>query len=250
MKKLSYFMVLVVMFTMTSCIDIIEEMSLKKNGSGKYVVTMDMSSLMAEGMKEMLQGMAGEEGGENAFSDMPSELDTIIYFSNAPDSVKAKFAHPEILKKTVLRTEISESKELMRMTFSIDFDKVKEIDYFLADLDKMQGDGGGMPNLGGGGLFPTGSADQGLFKLAKRKLSRSNPPKSEDLDTEGEEMQMLKMFFAEAKYTTIYNLPGKVKKTTIANAEVDGKKITVVTPLMDILEGKSNMGGDISYKRK
>jgi hypothetical protein len=250
MKKLRYFLVLVVMFTMTSCIDIIEEMSLKKNGSGSYVVTMDMSSLMAEGMKEMLQGMAQEEGGEGALSDLPTELDTIIYFTNAPDSVKAKFAHPEILKKTTLRTEISESKELMRMTFSINFDKVKEIDYFLADLDKMQGDGGAMPNLGGGGLFPGGNTEQGLFKLAKRKLTRTNPPKVDDAAMEDEEMQMMKMFFAEAKYTTIYNLPGKVKKTTIANAEVDGKKITVVTPLMDILEGKAMMGGDISYKRK
>jgi hypothetical protein len=249
MKKLSYLVVLVLMFTMTSCIDIIEEMSLNKDGSGKYVVIMDMSSLMADGMKEMLQGMAQEEDGENAFSDMPSELDTIIYFSNAPDSVKAKFAHPEILKKTVLRTEISDSKELMRMTFSIDFDKVKEIDYFLADLDKMQGDGGSMPNMGSG-LFPTGSPDQNLFKLAKRKLIRANPPKSDDLAMEDEEMQMLKMFFAEAKYTTIYHLPGKIKKTTIPNAVVEGKKLTLVTPLMDILEGKANMGGDISYKRK
>jgi hypothetical protein len=249
MKKLSYLAVLVLMFTMTSCIDIIEEMTLNKNGTGKYVVIMDMSSLMAEGMKDMLQGMAQEEGSENAFSDMPSELDTMIYFSNAPDSVKAKFAHPEILKKTVLRTEISESKELMRMTFSIDFDKVKEIDYFLADLDKMQGNGGAMPNMGSG-LFPTASTDQSLFKLGKRKLTRINPPKADDMAMEDEELQMLKMFFAEAKYTTIYHLPGKIKKTTIPDAVVEGKNLSLVTPLMDMLEGKINMGGDIIYKKK
>lgn len=253
MKKLSYLMVMVVLFFMTSCLDIVEEMSLNKNGTGKYVLTMDMSSLMADGMKEMLQGMAQEEGGgEDAFADMPSEMDTILYFTDAPDSIKAKFQHPEILKKIAFRTQISEANELMKMTFSIDFDKIKEVDYFLADLDKMQGDGGGMPGLGGGGsgLFPSGSDTQALFKLAKRKLTRFSPPKTEDMNMEEEELQMMKMFFSDASYTTIYNLPGKVKKTSMQNANVEGKKLTVVTPLMDILEGKAELGGDICYKRK
>lgn len=137
------------------------------------------------------------------------------------------------------------------MTFSLDFDKLKEVDYFLADLDKLQGDGGGMPGLGGGGgLFPTASEDNPLFKLKKRKLSRFVAEKSDDPAMNSEELSMMKMFFADAAYTTVYNMPGKIKKTSMKNAEVDGKKITIVTPLMDILEGKAEIGGDICFKRK
>lgn len=254
MKNLRNFIILIAMFSMTSCLDIVEELSLKKNGTGKYVLTMDMSSLMKEGMKDMLKGMAEQEGEADAFADMPSELDTILYFADAPDSVKTKFTHPEILKKIAFRTQISEANELMKMTFSIDFDQIKEVDYFLADLDKIQGDDtGGMPGLGGGGgLFPSAEGTEGLFKLIKRKrkLTRFSPPKAEDLEMESEELQMMKMFFSEASYTTIYNLPGKVKKTSIPNATVDGKKLTLITPLMDILEGKADLGGDICFKRR
>ncbi|MFK7810716.1 MAG: hypothetical protein AB8F74_23105 [Saprospiraceae bacterium] len=251
MKNLKYFMVFTLMIVMTSCLDIMEELTMKKNGSGKYILTLDMSSMMEEGMRDMLKGMAQQEGEGDFMSEMPSEMDTMIYFNNADDTLKAKFQHPEILEKIAIRTQISESKELMKMTFALDFDKLKEVDYFLADLDKLQGDGGGLPGVGGGGgLFPTASEDNPLFKLKKRKLSRSIPEKSEDLNMEGEELSMMKMFFSDAAYTTVYNMPGKIKKTSMKNAEVDGKQIKIVTPLMDILEGKAEIGGDICFKRR
>ena len=250
MKKLIYLMLLAVMFAMTSCIDIVEELTLKKNGSGIYVITMDMSSLMAEGVKEMLQGMTQEGEGEDALANMPSELDTIILFSNAPDSVRKKFLHPEILKKISLRTQISESKKLMKMTFAIHFDKLKEIDYFLEDLHHIQGSDGALPSMGSGGMFPSVAENQSLFGLKRRKLTRFNPPKEDNTTLEGEELEMLKMFFSDASYTSIYHLPGRVKKTTIPNAQVEGKTLKVVTPLMDILEGKSELGGWICFKRR
>ncbi|MFT4755360.1 MAG: hypothetical protein ACI85Q_002929 [Salibacteraceae bacterium] len=253
MKNLRNFILLIAMFSMTSCLDIVEELSLKKNGTGKYVLTMDMSALMEEGMKDMLKGMAEQEGEGDVLADMPSELDTILYFADASDSIKSKFQHPEILKNIAFRTQISESNKIMKMTFSINFDKIKEVDYFLADLDKMQGEsGGGMPGLGGGGgLFPSAEGTEGLFKLAKkRKLTRFSPPTAETLEMENEELQMMKMFFSEASYTTIYNLPGKVKKTSIPNATVEGKKLILITPLMDIIEGKADLGGDICFKRR
>ncbi len=258
MKKLTYLLVAFCFLTATSCIDIVEEMFLKKNGTGKYVVTMDMSALMEAGTKEMLEGMmdeAQEEGDVKV--DMPAEMDTIIYFTDAPDSLKRKLSHPEILKKVYVRTIMSESKEKMIIKFAIDFDDMKEIDYFLEDLDKLQGDNamtgglagaGGASGGGGGGLLPGGSA-KGMFKLAKRKFTRlagdqSNPMMSE------EELQMAKMFFADASYKTIYHFPGKIKKTTMKNATVDGKTLTMITPLIDILEGKAAMEGDVCFKRR
>lgn len=258
MKKLTYLVLAFCFLTATSCIDIVEEMHLKKNGSGKYVITMDMSSLMEAGTKEMLQGMMDEakEEGE-ADLEMPSEMDTIMYFNEAPDSIKRKFSHPEILKKVYVHTVMSEAKEKMILKFAINFDDMKEIDYFLEDLDKLQGDNsltsglagsGGGSGAGGGGLLPTHSA-KGMFKLAKRKFTRMATDQSTAAMSE-EELQMAKMFFADASYKTIYHFPGKIKKTSMKNANIDGKTLTMVTPLIDILEGKAALEGDVCFKRR
>jgi len=257
MKKLTYLLVAFCFLTATSCIDIVEEMFLKKNGTGKYVITMDMSALMEAGTKEMLEGMM-EEGQKEGDMEakMPTEMDTIMYFTDAPDSLKRKFSHPEILKKVSVHTIMSEAKEKMIIKFAIDFDDMKEIDYFLEDLDKLQGDNamaGGLPGAGsdaggGGGLLPTGSAS-GMFKLAKRKFTRMAGEKADATMSE-EELQMAKMFFADASYKTIYHFPGKIKKTTMKNATVDGKTLTMVLPLIDILEGKAAMEGDVCFKRR
>ncbi len=260
MKKLIYLLVGFCMLSMTSCIDIVEEMFLKKNGSGKYVITMDMSALMEAGTKEMLEDMMKEEGADENEPAMDMEQDTTIYFSEAPDSIRNKFSHPEILDKVYVSIKMSEKEEKMIMQFAIDFDKLKEVDYFLKDLDKLQASNdipGGLGGAtgddgkggGGGGLLPTSSGANGLFKLVKRKFTRLPGDKMEE-SMNSEELQMAKMFFADASYTTIYHFPGKIKKTTMENAQIDGKKLTIVTPLIDILEGKAKLEGDICFKRR
>jgi len=254
MKKLLYLLVGFCLITMTSCIDIVEEMFLKKNGSGKYVITMDMSALMEAGTKEMLEGMMKENQEEGAEDlSIPTEMDSIMYFSDAPDSIRRKFTHPEILEKIYVHTIMSEKKEEMIIKFAIDFDKVKEIDYFLEDLDKLQGDNqltGGLGAAGGGGgFFPSASSAKNLFKLAKRKFTRLPAEQPEETMNE-EDMQMAKMFFADAKYKAIYHFPGKIKKTTMKNAMIDGKTLTMESPLIDIMEGKAALEGDICFKKR
>jgi hypothetical protein len=59
---------------------------------------------------------------------------------------------------------------------------------------------------------------------------------------EGEGMDMVKMFFAEMKYTQVYHFDKKVKKSANADAQIsaDGKTVTLVAkPFSDGASTKS-----------
>ncbi|MEL6867274.1 MAG: hypothetical protein AAFP19_22805, partial [Bacteroidota bacterium] len=65
MKKYSLFLLLSCFLVFTGCIDIIEEITMKKDGSGQYQLKIDMSGLMADGgMRSMIEEMMKSEGGK------------------------------------------------------------------------------------------------------------------------------------------------------------------------------------------
>ena len=53
---------------------------------------------------------------------------------------------------------------------------------------------------------------------------------------------------AGASYKTIYKMPGKVKQSTIPDAEIDGKTVTVEHPMLDVINQKVKIEGDIKFK--
>ncbi len=264
MKKLSYLLLATCLMTFTSCIDIVEEMFLKKDGSGKYVMTIDMSGIMKDGMQDMLKGF-GEEAMEEATDEVegeveskeeevkiPTEVDSIMHMKYAPDSIKSRFDNPAFLDKVKIHTVMSESQEKMLFEFILDFDDMADIDYFLANFDKLQGEGMGGKGLpmsggGGGGLLPTSMKDFNLFKYSKKLLVRNVAPSGAETIPE-DELGMMKMFFGSGTYKTIYHLPGKVKKTDIEGGQIDGKTLTSEYQLMDIIEGKKKIDGSIKFK--
>ena len=222
MNKLIAVLLLTALVSLTGCFDVIEEMHLKRNGSGKYTLTFDMSSLFSDPfMKSMLDEAMKEEG----VAGNKMEVDTVIYMKNAPDSVRRKLDRPDFLDKIVMRSTMSESKKKMVTSIELNFDSVEDIDYFYKNLDKIGAggpDGGGVPGPGLSSL-----ASGGIYTYARKKLTRESVAKPKD--EMNEEMEMMRMFLAEATHQAIYHLPGKVRKTTMANAEIDGNTVTVTT---------------------
>jgi hypothetical protein len=106
----------------------------------------------------------------------------------------------------------------------------------------MKDGAGSMGGLPTDGLAPTSVA----FKLAKKSLTRLPTVKAENAPG-AEDLEMMKMFLGTAKYKTIYNLPSRVKKTKIANAKIDGNTVTVENSMLEILEGKAKLDGEISF---
>lgn len=269
MKTRTFAVLIIAAFIMSSCIDMTEEIFLNKKGSGKYSLAMDLSGLMDMGMlADMMKDMdlgEDEEGDEiiedsreeteestpDLFGDMEEKMDTIIRFDNLPDSIRQKVSNPAILKKGYMRMQMDKEQSLMLMSFHVDFDKFSDIGDFFAAFGEIKGDqtpASGM--LGGGGEdFLKG----GMFSLSKRVLSRAPTPKKAD-DAEGlfsgEEMEFAKMMFKGAKYKTIYHLPGRVKSTTIPNAVVNGKVVTVENDMLEVMEDKVKMDGSIKFRRR
>ena len=251
MKKFIYFSLITCLLTLTSCINIIEELFINKDGSGKYQITIDMSEVMAGGgLRDMMKQFGGEdaENPDNPFSgDGPVEVDTVMYMKDAPDSIRTAFGNDALLEKITIHQLISESKEQMKTEFLINFEQISEVQEFLNKLETLQGNDSPMP--GGGGLLPSGNGKLKLFDLAKKRLTRFPSPKPEQ-EMGDEEMGMMKMMLADATYKTIYYLPGKVKSTTMENAVIEGNKVTLEVPAIQAIEGKAKLEGQIKFKKK
>ncbi len=251
--------------TFTSCINVLEEMFLNKDGSGKYAMTIDMSAIMDASTREMLKSFSQEEGAEEdaqaeAEEDaFPTEVDTTMYFSDMPADMRGDLSRPEFYDKVSMKMVASESKEIMKITFQLDFDNADDIDYFLKNMDKLMSSAGDEDNplgaMGGGGegmggLIPSAGIDYRLFDISSKLLKRHKAPAPAESAEEDETMAMMKMFMAGAEYTTIYHFPGKVKNATNPNAKVDGKTVTIKGDLLDILEGKADMSTEVKFKKK
>ena len=245
MKKLVVFgLLLSVSLLLSGCINVIEELTLNKSGKGLYSITIDMSSILQLGSLKDLMNQAGADADAQKKLGMDKmEKDTTIYFKDMPADLKAQTGDAKFWDKAKMTMKMSESEKKLVMQMSLDFDKMEDIEFFYKNLGTVMKEGagemGGMPTEG---LTPAGVA----FKLAKKSLTRLPTPKAENQPS-GEDMEMMKMFLGTAKYTTIYNLPNRVKKVKMANAKIDGNTVTVENSMLDIMEGKAKLEGQISF---
>lgn len=262
MKKLIFTLCLAATFTFTSCINILEEMFLNKDGSGTYSITVDMSALMDESMQDMLKSFAQDEDDaeaeEEEIAEEPTETDTVMYFKDMPVEQRGELSRPDFYDKVSMKLQVSDSKELMIMSFIVDFDNAADIDYFLQNMDKMMqagqneenpmgGMGGGSDGMLGGLMPAAGVKDYQLFEIGKKMLVRAKAPAPEA--EEDESMAMLRMMLAGAEYKTVYHLPGKVKKVSNPDAQIDGKTVTIEGDLIEVMEGKADLSTTVKFKK-
>ncbi|MBK7870107.1 MAG: hypothetical protein IPJ74_05160 [Saprospiraceae bacterium] len=226
----------------TGCFDIVEEIFLNKNGSGKYLVTMDMSSMFTDPfMKGMIQeSLEQQEGG-----DTNMEKDTVIYFKDMPEAEELSAEEQKLIENAVIKMKMSEKEEKMLVNIEIPFANVEDMTKISKVLEKVGADQQVAGGMIGGGMM-NGSA--AAFMLKNKTLTRLPAPKLSEESKTDDNMEMMKMFLGEAKYKTIYHLPGKVKKAGISGAEVDGSTVTVTNSLLDIMDGKAKLDGDIKFK--
>jgi hypothetical protein len=245
MKKI-VFLLLASAFLLTSCIDMMEEIYLNRDGSGKYSLTFDMSGLFSDPMmKGMIEEMMSEGGVSSQFTD----TDTVIYFRDLPAEERQKMSNPKLWEKAMMRLTMSESEEKMMSVMEFEFDKLDDIASFYSDLSKLGEGGADMTGgmMGEGGMLT--SLGAAAYSLKGKKLTRSAPDVSnKENQEEDEEMAFIKMFLASGSYASVYHLPGNVKKTNIPGAVIDGKTVTVRNSLMDVMDGKANTNGEIRFK--
>lgn len=247
MRKLNILVLLLAVFSLQSCFDVIEKMTVNKNGSGIYELTYDLSSIMSNGMmKEMLKESLNGEGEDNPFAGSmvngSIEMDTLISIKDSPLASEMGADMPAVLDKVKMKMNMSESQGVFKTVMTLNFDQVSEIADFYKALEKTSENGG----QGFGGIMPM----KGLFELNGKTLVRKpmdmNPIKKDMGDEDS--MAMMRMMMAGATYTSIYEFPKKVKSTNIKDAEVGKKTVTVSRDFLEILDGKASMDGKIKFK--
>jgi hypothetical protein len=225
----------------TSCIDIIENLLLNKDGSGKYELTMDMSRLLAD---PMMKGLM--EASED--KDKMKDMDSVIYFKDMPDSIKKD--NPDLWNRVRMQIYSNAEKEKLYTKVYLDFKSVDEIGYLSKNLGKFMSNSKADPLAGEGGSIPSTSAfisENLQYLFSGKELTRVSGDTEMPADKK-EDLEMMKTFLGDASYKLTYELPGKVKKVTIPNAKIDGKKVTSEASFMDLLEGKVSLDGSIKYK--
>lgn len=254
-KKLLGVLTLVGLLLTTGCIDILEEITLKKDGTGVFKLTMDISQVLSGPMMEGLRSELPKDGsGTTEKLEMDSSM---VFFDVLPAETKASMDDADFWKNVSLDMNISESKEVGLISFVVNFEEIGDIDKFYKGMVKLQEDNNSDANkqLGGimkmfGGSF-TKDFKQ-LYKLKKRKITRFKQPKEaagEGAEAD-ENMAMMKMMMTDAKYKSIYHLPGKVKKASHPDAKIDGKDVMIEVNLLDYMEGKITLENEIKFKKR
>ena len=246
MKYLSVWLVAFSCLFLTSCLNIIEEIKINKDGSGSYQLTFDLNGLYhVASFDAIMQDLNWSEayGMQSNFRN----LDTIIPFSALIAENRGAFERPEFWDKVFMHTRLSVDQNILAFDIKMDFERLEDIDYFYKDFTKIQAISDSPEAVGMNTLEPLKLMEGRLFELEKNTLIR-NPMKLGSEQIDQDQMQFLKQFIPNATYKTIYHLPGKVKKNTIKNSMVSDHLLTAEYPLLDIYEGETQLNGEIRFK--
>jgi hypothetical protein len=229
MKRYFNSLLLVASLTLTSCLQITEELFLEPDGSGRYITRIDAGKMME--MMEMVKNflpdslrnnpeLSGSALNDSLFSSWP-ELDKIPGISG--------------IRRTTEKGNVN--------TISFEFRDIEALNR--AMFAKQAAD----PKL------PRPDS-MTVFTLQKGRLIWHHPLPDAMGDIsaalpadQGMSPDMLKNMAGDMTYTTILHLPGKVTDHTnrMARLGEDGRTITIVTDLFD-RESLSARHNDIKFK--
>lgn len=273
MKHYTWLIAIAFTITFTGCIDILEELMLKKDGTGTYTFTMDMSGMFESAdMLQMMQGMYEEEEAEEldpmmdnylgnpadretaeAESPFGEDVDQKYYLKELPEDERPELKHGHLMDKVFIHQVVNKEQKIMTMTFGVDFEKLTDIDNMMEDLENIMPKQDDNNMLSGMGMGPNTmmppTSNGSLFKLKGKNLVRAAKDNSATTEMVSEqEIAMMAMFFAGGKYKAIYHLPGRVTKVAGENATSDENKVTVTHDIDKFLFGKQDFSLDITFR--
>lgn len=235
MRKV-YLLLLLASVTLTSCLNIIEEIVLNRDGTGQFTYTLDMGSVFEnEFTKSIFQSDPGA-------SDLMKDKDSTIYGKDLSEADKA--GNPDLWNRVETRFQVNEAQKKFIIKINLPFKNTEEINYLLKNMSTA------MASTDTAAAFKSGMAD-GMgaaivnYSLGKKTIIRNTIPAN---NPEKVEPGMAELLFADASYKVVYHLPGKVKKTNINDAVITGNTVETSMPMADMMGSKFKIDGSIRYK--
>lgn len=255
-RKIVFFITILSALTLSSCLHIVEEVTLRNNGSGTYAMTIDMSEL--KGMVDMLKNFKPE--GDKG-TDMPSDstkTDGINEVNPALPPAEGN-ENPIIqmgdqlggvsqsLKKIDGIANVQEVKDTVNFKFgySFDFANVAALNKAIRVISKEKYDAKAEETYRFNG--------KSFERLPVGDLGNEIKKAMAENDSEEMNMDMIKTFFGEMSYKQIYNFPERtVKKSTNPASEIsaDGHKLTITLKPFSEEQAKKNINVSTAVKLK
>lgn len=241
LKNLSIITLLVTSFSLTGCFNILEEITLRKDGSGSYRFTLDGKEIkhMAEGFGKQLTGKSPEPDSTQSPTDTLPRLD--------------KFAGLKSIKG-ISNVQQIEDKSTMSMGVTFDFSNLQSLQQV-------------MDSLGSNKAFGSFGVGRSL-KFDGKKLERGKGSSIRDIlagimhqqsnEKGGPDMSnsagFMKMIFGSMTFTQVYHFPDrKIKKCNQKDAEISQDKhdLTLIEhPFKDDPGDKKNAAADLLIRLK
>ncbi|MCS7037237.1 MAG: hypothetical protein RMJ33_03700 [Saprospiraceae bacterium] len=225
----------VVSLLFASCLHIVEEVTVKKDGSGSYKMTMDMGEVksMMDALKNMGEE-AGEENpdGENAQTDSEEE-EASGEEENSMAQMGAELSSvASSLRSIAGLSNVQEINDTSVYLFgySFDFANIEALNKAIRVINREKYDTKVEETFRfkGGNFERLNVADIG--EQFKKTLAEA-----EEEDEEGN-MEMVKAFFSSMTYKQVYRFPdAKVKKSSNPLSELssDGQSVTILLKPFD-----------------
>lgn len=215
-------------FSCTSCLEIEEWLQLRKDGSGQFSISIDMSGMYKDPTAKALLEQAG--GESNPMKEL-GKVDTVINMK--AEAVKAGLEKPEFWERVTSSVKSSEADSVFILNFSLQFNQLDEIAYMMQHLPKvgnMAGQGGA-PGLGS--FFPQVMH----YALQNGELLRRTEMMADDKSSDPSMTAMFSMM-PDASYVLKIDAPSDIKESNVANASKEGKRLKARMPLGDAMSGQ------------
>jgi hypothetical protein len=224
----------VVTLLFASCLHIVEEVTVKKDGSGSYKMTMDMSEVKS--MMDAIKSMGEETDEENTDEEktqINAEEEEVAEEDNSMAQMGAELSSvANSLRGIAGLSNIQEINDTSTFLFgySFDFANIEALNKAIRIINREKYDTRVEETfrLKGGNFERLNVADIG--EQFKKTLTEV-----EEEDEEGN-MEMVKAFFSSMTYKQVYRFPGaKVKKSSNPLSELssDGESVTILIKPLD-----------------
>ena len=249
MKLIKLFFAVFVLTTLVSC-TLTENLYINKDGSGKFSVDMDASSLMAMMPNDSTKS---EKNIDSTFSFKQLFLENIDSIAKLP---KADQEQLKKLENFNLRMNINSDAKQFLFSMNTDFKNVAELQDVLATMNTINTVQNANKNkIGTNQLIPSsgfGTNNSVLnYSYNGKKFIRKATVKSNQMNkTATDSVQAYEMIFASSNYILKYHFPKRVKKISNSAAlfSEDMKTITIQYLFKEYMENPDKLNIEVEFE--
>lgn len=258
MRKTIFFFLTLFAFTLTGCLDTVEEITVNADGTGAYQTTMDMS-----GMFDMIEMMAAMDTSANGQLKKLSEkdIDSVMNLRSFTDTSSTLTAEQKALfDDATMHMTMKQKDKVFKITMTYPFKNLSDVQKII-DLNsegkgvdllgKNKQDSQDIPDMEKKGGFPSVNNYYDVTiknGLIERKINEEKLAALKN-DEQFKEMKGAEDMMSSITYNTIIHLPKAAKKAEGKKIKLstDKKTITIKSTLMDLFDDPKSLGFVIEY---